>query len=253
MNNELKSQLEKLLREKKIYETIKSTKPYFRWELIENTEGFYLSIRDTYLISDYNENTSKTLLNIIRLSVLSLNNDKKKDVINKLLKILNNDRQWESDNFKRSIRKFLVKEWEAISSKNTTTVQVKGFHSKLNDEQIKHLYEKMQNNYFETSLENLIAFLKGGNLDGIFIKWIDKSITRHEPNKKTIFEFLFLLKEYNYLESNEFDTTSSNINNLYRKLETVFPDIKNFPQSNSYKVQKNTERQKELETIIQTL
>lgn len=129
----------------------------------------------------------------------------------------------------------------------------KGFESKLKDNQIKSLYKQMQGNYFDTSPENLKAFLQGGNLDGIVIKWTDKSTKRHEPNKRTIYEFLYLLKEYNYIDSKEFDTTSSNPNNLYRKLETVFPDINNFPQSNPHNIQRHTDRQKGLEIIIKSL
>jgi hypothetical protein len=137
---------------------------------------------------------------------------------------------------------------------NTTNGKaIAGFKSGLTDKQIEYLYNAMNNNYFETSLKSFNAFLHGGNLVGVIIKWIDKSDTRHDPNKQTLFEFLYLLKKYEYLTKDNFDTTSSNPNNLYRKLETVFTDIKYFAQSNPTCVQGKTPRQKELETIIQNL
>lgn len=151
------------------------------------------------------------------------------------------------------IDKHEIEDHRESNVKITNKRIIKGFQTNLTDKQIENLYIQMQDKYFDTSPENFNVFLRAGDLDGIIIKWIDKSITRHKPNKSTIYEFLYLLKEYNYIDHKEFDTTPSNQNNLYRKLETVFPDINNFPQSNPFKLQGNTARHKELETIIKSL
>jgi len=136
-----------------------------------------------------------------------------------------------------------------ITNLSTTT----GFKSSLTDVQIVKLFEQMQT-YIEGNLNNFKATFKNEPFPPNFsIKWIDRGKTRHEPNKQTLFEFFFLLKEYGYLEKSNFDTTSTNQNNLYRKLETIFPEINNFPASNPTAPQRNTPRQKELEAIILSL
>ena len=130
-----------------------------------------------------------------------------------------------------------------------------GFKSSLEDKQIETLFDQLKSNYIDknTNPDHFKAIFKDETLPEIEIKWIDKSKTRHEPNKQTIFEFFYLLKEHKYLKQDNFDTTATNPNNFYRKLETIFPDIKNFPQSNPYKYQNKTNRQKELEKIILSL
>lgn len=141
-------------------------------------------------------------------------------------------------------------------NQQTTTVKPpsKGFKSNLNDEQIGILYNAMVGNYFDATPANFQAIFKDEPLPPDFsIKWIDRGTTRHEPNKQTIFEFLYLLKDFNYLDKSIFDILTADKNNLYRKLETLFPDIKNFPQSNPQASQNRTPRQKELKTIISTL
>ena len=141
-----------------------------------------------------------------------------------------------------------------IKKDNENTKILKGFKSNLTEPEITILYEAMQNNFFQTTLENLKAFLMGKSLHNVNIKWIDKGITRHEPNKQTIFEFIYLLKEYKHIPNDEFDYTPTNQNNLYNRLRAVFSDIKNFSNSNTTgKPNKNTARKKELETIIKSL
>ncbi|MDG5800040.1 hypothetical protein QA597_06680 [Marinilabiliaceae bacterium ANBcel2] len=136
---------------------------------------------------------------------------------------------------------------------NKLNSEVTGLNTKLNKHQIKTLHKKLNDNFLKTPIEHFEAFLTNKNLMGIRIKWIDLSTTRKTPNKSTIYEFLYLLKECNYIESKEFDTNPTNPNNLYRKLKSIFPDITNFPNSNPYGIQRKTARHKELETIIQSL
>jgi hypothetical protein len=140
---------------------------------------------------------------------------------------------------------------EIESKKDTSTAKLTGFTSSLSDPQIETLYSKMNGNYFEATPDNFKAIFKNEPLPpDCSIQWIDTGITRHEPNKQTLFEFLYLLKEYQYLNISNFDTKPKNDNNLYRKLETIFPGFKNFPESNPTATQKKTPRQKLLETII---
>ena len=128
---------------------------------------------------------------------------------------------------------------------------ITGFETTLKEQQITNLYNALQNNYVDCSEEDFKAMFTDNPKP---IKWIDKGTTRHEPNKQTIFEFIYLLKEYNYLEKSNFDTTASNINNLFRKLETIFPELKNFAASSGNgKAVKDTVRKKELESIIKTI
>ena len=78
------------------------------------------------------------------------------------------------------------------------------------------------------------------------IEWIDKSVTRHEPNIQTLFELLYLLGVSN-------NTETSNPNNLYRKIEYYFKDFKNIAAKNPFEAQQKTERQKLLKQIIEKL
>lgn len=131
---------------------------------------------------------------------------------------------------------------------------ITGFQSNLNDEQIETLYNQMQGNYFEATPANFKAiFISKPLPPDCSIKWIDTGKTRHEPNKQTIFEFLYLLKDYGHLDRSIFNVSPADKNNLYRKLETLFPDIKNFSASNPQQAQNRTPRKKELKTIILTL
>ena len=216
-------------------------------------------------IEQFKKNLQKSRLKAIEKWTDELNKIKPNEAISKIDKHLYNLKKKEllteiggesTNDWQKWLEKYLSNElgWQQKRlTRKPLKQEIKGFESKLTDPQISSLYEQMQGNYFNTSPENLTAFLNGGDLDDIVIKWIDKSTTRHEPNKSTIYEFLYLLRQYNYIESNEFDTTSSNPNNLYRKLETVFFDINNFPQSNPHNIQRNTDRQKELEIIIKFL
>ena len=143
---------------------------------------------------------------------------------------------------------------ESESKIDTSTAKLTGFQSSLDDKQIENLYSQMNGNYFEATPGHFKTIFKNEPLPpDCSIKWIDKGITRHEPNKQTLFEFLYLLKEYGYLDKSNFDTTPTNDNNLYRKLETIFPGFKNFPASNPTAIQKKTPRQKKLDEFICSL
>ena len=137
-----------------------------------------------------------------------------------------------------------------INPKTNNTIT--GFKTTLTDQQQADLYKALQNNYIDCSEVEFKAMFTDNPKS---IKWVDKGTTRHEPNKQTIFEFIYLLKEYNYFKDykTELDTLPTNQNNLYRKLEFIFPEIKNFASSNNFKPTKNTPRKKELETIIKSL
>ncbi len=145
---------------------------------------------------------------------------------------------------------------EELQAGNPTKPTLTGFQSSLTDPQIQTLFELLKGSYIDknTNPDHFKAIFRNKPLPkDIKIQWIDKGKTRHEPNKQTLFEFLYLLKEYGYLNNTNFDTTPDNKNNLYRKLETIFPDLLNFGNSNPFNPQKNTARQKELEIIIQSL
>lgn len=146
------------------------------------------------------------------------------------------------------------KEIEKLNKKISTTIT--GFKSSLSDTQIQTLFGKLKDNYIDknTNSNHFEAIFKDEPLPEIEIIWIDKSTTRHEPNKQTIFEFFYLLKEHKYLKEDGFNTKASNQNNFYRKLETIFPNLNNFPESNAEgKATKNTRRKNELEKIILSL
>lgn len=133
---------------------------------------------------------------------------------------------------------------------------ITGFKSNLNDDQIKRLFNSLIENYIskDTSFNQFQAIFKHEKLThGFKIQWIDKSKTRHEPNKQTLFEFFYLLRDHDFLDKMNFDTSPSNENNLYRKLEYIFPDIKHFKNTNPHCSQKKTLRQQELEKIILSL
>lgn len=145
-------------------------------------------------------------------------------------------------------------QFERIITGKATKETPKGFQSKLSDTQLERLYNQMQDNYFDATLANFKAIFKDEELPpDCAIKWTDIGQKRHEPNKQTIFEFLYLLKDFGHLDKSIFDVSPLDKNNLYRKLETLFPDIKNFSASNPHAVQNKTLRQKELKTIILTL
>ena len=103
-------------------------------------------------------------------------------------------------------------------------------------------------------MKDFATFFNGGDLTGKKIIWIDKSLTRHEPNKQTIYELLYLLRDFNYIENNEINnTTATNPNNLYNKLKAVFPNIKNFQQTNPFESKKDTLRKERLHEIVSKL
>jgi len=76
------------------------------------------------------------------------------------------------------------------------------------------------------------------------IEWVDRSITRKEPNIQTLFELLYLLGV-------DTDTSANNPNNLYRKMEFCFSGFKNIAAKNPYSIQQNTDRQRLLKSIIE--
>lgn len=137
----------------------------------------------------------------------------------------------------------------SITESPKTTI--KGFNTSLQPEQTESLYSQMKDDYIDCTLDDFKAMFSDSPKP---LKWIDKSPKRNQPNKKTIFEFIYLLKEYDYIKKIELNTTATEPNNLYRKLELLFPDLNNFPESNvSGKAEKNTPRKKKLEDIIKSI
>jgi hypothetical protein len=78
------------------------------------------------------------------------------------------------------------------------------------------------------------------------VEWIDKSITRKEPNIQTLFELLYLLGV-------DKDTSANNKNNLYRKMEFCFCGLVNIASKNPTAIQQKTERQRLLKSIIEEI
>lgn len=76
------------------------------------------------------------------------------------------------------------------------------------------------------------------------IEWIDKSITRKEPNIQTLFELLYLLGV-------DKDTSANNPNNLYRKMEFCFNGFVNIAAKNPCSIQQKTDRQRLLKSILE--
>jgi len=163
---------------------------------------------------------------------------------------------------KEQLKPYINNEKQTITGFETTFLEpqqneekqtITGFKTILTEYQQSKLYKTLQNNYIDcTEVEFKAIFTDNPQP----IKWIDKGTTRHEPNKQTIFEFIYLLKEYNHLKDSktDLDTTGNNRNNFNRKLEFIFPEIKNFSQSSGTgKSAKNTSRKKELEKIIKSL
>jgi hypothetical protein len=141
---------------------------------------------------------------------------------------------------------------QAITTNDFPKNIITGFNTNLDIDQLETLYKALSKNYIECSLDDFKAIFTEHPKP---IKWIDKGGTRHEPNKQTIFEFFYLLKENNYLKNPgiDLDLTGTNPNNFYKKLKFIFPNIKNFPNSNKFKAEQNTPRKKELKIIIQSL
>lgn len=137
------------------------------------------------------------------------------------------------------------------SSKELKNNRLKGFAKTLDDEQIKKLYKGLfENNFIDCSEIDFSSIFSDLPTP---IKWKDTSVTHPtKPNKQTIFELFYLLNEFNYITLP--DCKADNSNNFFRKLEFIFPDIKNFKNSaGSGRSQKKTVRQKELKTIIESL
>ena len=76
------------------------------------------------------------------------------------------------------------------------------------------------------------------------IDWIDKSVTRKEPNIQTLYELLYLLGVNK-------DTSANNPNNLYSKINYCFSGFNNIQSKNPYKIQQDTKRKKLLKTILE--
>ena len=126
------------------------------------------------------------------------------------------------------------------------------FTNDLTDEQRGKLFELLVEHGFISGSTDKAGFIwafggkneKPSNWEPI--KWIDESVTRHEPNMQTLFELLYLLK----IDS---DTKPSNPNNMYNKMRYCFANLKNVAAKNQYKAQQNTERQKLLKQIIEDI
>ncbi len=133
------------------------------------------------------------------------------------------------------------------------TTKVTGFIScSLTAKQIEYLFNQLVDKKFldeDTPPNHFKALFSESPKQ---LNWIDTGITRHEPNKQTIYELFYLLKD-KYLKDTDLDSTATNPNNLYRKLEYIFPDAKNFAASNPFKINQNTPRKKELKSIIKSL
>lgn len=122
--------------------------------------------------------------------------------------------------------------------------------TKLNDTQRGKLFELLLSNKYiapSTNKESFIWVFGGKQPQPSNwqpIEWIDKSITRKEPNIQTLYELLYLLEV-------DKDTSATNPNNLYRKMEFCFNGFVNIAAKNPSSIQQNTPRQIQLKTIIE--
>lgn len=133
------------------------------------------------------------------------------------------------------------------------TTKPNQLQTELTVEQRGELYELLKSNEFISGSTDKAGFIwvfggKNEKQPGHWepIEWIDKSVTRHEPNIQTLFELLYLLGVNK-------NTEASNPNNLYRKIEYNFKGFKNIAAKNPFGAQQKTERQKLLKQIIEKL
>nr|WP_321406247.1 hypothetical protein [uncultured Carboxylicivirga sp.] len=133
---------------------------------------------------------------------------------------------------------------------NHTRTTIKGFSTSLSEPQQKELFKALSGNYIECSEAEFLAMFSDTPKP---IKWIDTSTTHPtKPNKQTIFEFIYLLSEFQHIVLP--DLEKGNKANLFRVLEFLFPEVENFANSSgSGKSQQNTQRQKELRRAIEKL
>jgi len=155
---------------------------------------------------------------------------------------------------KNFIDLLVIKEKEVDDDEKSTLT---GFQSTLTLPQIETLFEQLKGSYIDenTNPDHFKAIFKNEPLPNDFepVKWIDKSRTRHENNIQTLYELLYLLKEYNYLDKTNFDTTATNENNLYRKIENFFAGFQNISVKNPCKIMQDTTRKNKLKEIVLSL
>lgn len=131
------------------------------------------------------------------------------------------------------------------------------FDCNLGEKKLKELFSQLITHSFIDTVNIVDDFLYvfGINSDQYRvktkIKWIDKSVTRHEPNIQTLYEFIYLLKPY--IKSDCFDTSVSNQNNLYGIIRFHFDGVNNISVKNPCKVLNNTKRKQLLKSIVENL
>jgi hypothetical protein len=113
------------------------------------------------------------------------------------------------------------------------------FITRLTEEQLKFLYKKLRKaGYIDhrTSEETFVMVFSGVSIDNLNEKtiiWVDKGKTRHEPHGATLYELIYLLKEFMLDETSWSNLFSSHVfkmdgttNSLYQKLNACFSGVK---------------------------
>jgi hypothetical protein len=134
---------------------------------------------------------------------------------------------------------------------------ITGFNSTLVPEKRKKLYSALiDKKYMEATPEDFEALLSGKPLQGVQIKWIDKSITKpQKANLKTVFELFLLL-----IDKSAKTETFNGKNKMNKIIEDCFIEgvqggkFKNIHKGNEQNSPlQRTDRQKELKRIISSL
>lgn len=128
-----------------------------------------------------------------------------------------------------------------------------GFNLGYSETQLKALHKALICNNFLDNQTKEAHFINAFNGKVLInferLKWIDLSPTRKEINSKTIYEFLYLLK----MPIATYKTDANEKDNFYRKIERIFESVPNLTEKNPSKIEGNTVRKIELQTIISNL
>jgi hypothetical protein len=154
---------------------------------------------------------------------------------------------------------------EEVIFEKTKTVNkppVASFESTLTEPQLKTLFAELISNenkfiHPDTTPEQFIAVFRAEVIENINrVKWIDiPDKNKASINAKTLFELLYLLKEKDLINKDDFDTNPHNKSNFYKKINLCFSDItgkdiKDIKSKCPTKAEKNTERKIKLAEIL---
>lgn len=148
------------------------------------------------------------------------------------------------------------------NKKQKTGKLINSFESTLTEPQIQKLFDELKSDkngfiYSETTFEQFTAIFNADIIERTNrVKWIDKPDKSNSIiNTKTLFEFLYLLRAREKINTDNFETGSHNNNNFYKKINHCFSDangndIKDLKSKCSHKAEQNTPRKKLLAEIV---